>query len=142
MDGQDGVAGVVLVEEQGPEFAVGKGLFEAGQGRLDVGPDVLSLGEELGQDLDLILLFADPSEELEVALEALLFLLERLGGLLVLPDLRRREAQVDRVALGSFMIEVKETPQLFELAEVAVEACPEFGGEVDGAHICQSLTIR
>jgi hypothetical protein len=110
MDGQDGVPGVVLVEEQGPEFAVGKGLFEAGQGRLDVGPDVLSLGEELGQDLDLILLFADPSEELEVALEALLFLLERLGGLLVLPDLRRREALVDRVALGSFMIEVKESP--------------------------------
>jgi hypothetical protein len=110
MDGQDGVPGVVLVEEQGPEFAVGKGLFEAGQGRLDVGPDVLSLREELGQDLDLILLFADPSEELEVALEALLFLLERLGGLLVLPDLRRREALVDRVALGSFMIEVKESP--------------------------------
>jgi hypothetical protein len=110
MDGQDGVPGVVLVEEQGPEFAVGKGLFEAGQGRLDVGPDVLSLGEELGQDLDLILLFADSSEELEVALEALLFLLERLGGLLVLPDLRRREALVDRVALGSFMIEVKESP--------------------------------
>jgi hypothetical protein len=110
MDGQDSVPGVVLVKEQGPEFAVGEGLFEAGQGRLDVGPDVLSLGEELGQDLDLILLFADSSEELEVALEALLFLLERLGGLLVLPDLRRREALVDRVALGSFMIEVKESP--------------------------------
>jgi hypothetical protein len=110
MDGQDGVPRVVLVEKQRAELALGETFFESGEGGLDLGPDVLPLGQELGQDLDLVLLLPNPAEKLEVAFEALLLLLEGLGGLLVLPDLRGREAQVQGIAFGFFMIEVKENP--------------------------------
>jgi hypothetical protein len=94
MDGQDGVPRVVLFEEQGPELAVGKVFFEPQEGGLDFSPDVFSFRVKLCQDLDLVLLFLDLAEERKVALETLLFLLERLGGLLVLPDFRRGEALV------------------------------------------------
>jgi hypothetical protein len=110
VDGQDGVPEVVSLVEQGPELAVGQAFFEAGQSGLDLGADVLALREEFRQDVDLVLLFLDLSEELEVVLEPLFFLLEGLGGLLVLPDLRRSEALVNRFAFGFFMIEVKESP--------------------------------
>jgi hypothetical protein len=72
--------------------------------------DLFALRQKLRQDFDLVLLLLDLSEELEVPLEPLLFLLKGLGGLLVLPDLRGGEALVDRVAFGFFMIEVKESP--------------------------------
>jgi hypothetical protein len=110
VDGQDGVSGVVLFVEQRPELAVGEVLFESGKGRLELGPDALAFRKELDQDFDLVLLVLDLAEELEVALEPLFFLLEGLGGLLVLPDFRRGETLVDRVAFGSFMIDVKESP--------------------------------
>jgi hypothetical protein len=110
VDGQNGVPRVVLLEKEGPELAVREDLFEADQGGLDLGPDLFALRQELGQDVDLVLFVLDLPEELEVALEPLLFLLEGLRGLLVLPDLRRGEALVDRIAFGFFMIEVKESP--------------------------------
>jgi hypothetical protein len=50
----------------------------------------------------------DALEELEVLLEELLLLLERLGQLLVLPDLGRGQAGVYRFELGGLMSEVKE----------------------------------
>jgi hypothetical protein len=110
VDGQDGVPGVVLLEKEGPELAVREGLFEADKGGVDLGPDLFALRQELRQDVDLVLLVLDLYEKLEVSLEPFLFLLKGLGGLLVLPDLRGGEAQVDRVAFGFFMIEVKESP--------------------------------
>jgi hypothetical protein len=110
MEGQDGVPRVVLIVKQGPELAVRETFFETGQGGLDLGPDVLPLGQELRQDLDLVLLLPDPGEKLDVAFEPLFLLLEGLGGLLVLPDLRGGEAQVQGIAFGFFVIEVKENP--------------------------------
>lgn len=110
MDGQDGVPGVILLEKEGPELSVREVLLEADEGGLDLGPDVFALRQEFRQDVDLVLLVLDLSEELEVPLEPLFFLLEGLGGLLVLPDLRRGEPLVDRVAFGFFMIEVKGSP--------------------------------
>jgi hypothetical protein len=87
MDGQDGVAGIVGVIEQGPELGLLEVLLETEDGRVDVRLDALTLGGELGQDLELFLLAEDPLEELEVLLEKLLLLLEGLRGFLVLPDL-------------------------------------------------------
>jgi len=110
VDGQDGVARVVLVVEQGPELAVLQALGEAGEGGLDVGGDVLALGLELRQDVDFILLVLDFGEELDVPLQALFLLLEGLGRLLVLPDLGGGETLVDGFALGFLVIEVKESP--------------------------------
>jgi hypothetical protein len=78
MDGQDGVAGVVRVIEQGSELGLLEVLLEpAGRGG-DVGFDALTLGGELGEDLELFLLAEDLLEELEILFEELLLLLERL----------------------------------------------------------------
>jgi hypothetical protein len=107
---QDGIPGVVLFVEQGAEFAVREVFFEANEGRLNLGPDILTLRQELRQDLDLVLLLLDLAEEVEVPLEQLLFLLEGLGSPLVLPDLGRGQALVDGFPLGFFVIEVKESP--------------------------------
>jgi hypothetical protein len=108
MDGQDGVAGIVGVEEMGPELGLLEVLLEPGDRGSDVGLDALTLGRELGQDLELLLLAEDLAEELDVLLEELLLLLEGLRGFLVLPDLRRGQLDVYRRPIGAFAIEVKE----------------------------------
>jgi hypothetical protein len=108
MDGQDGVARVVRVIEQGPQLGLLEVLLEPAEGRLEVGLDALALGAELGQDLDLLLLAENALEELEVLFEELLFLLQALRGLLVLPDLGGSQAGVYRFKLGRLAIEVKE----------------------------------
>ena len=89
MDGQDGVAGIVLVEEQRPELGLLEVLLEPPDAGLDVGVDGLALGGEFGQDFELLLLADDLPEELDVLLQQLFFLLQGLGGLLVPPDLGR-----------------------------------------------------
>jgi hypothetical protein len=43
MEGQDGVAGVVRIEKEGPEFGFGQLLLQNGEGRGDIGIDVLPL---------------------------------------------------------------------------------------------------
>lgn len=78
MDCQDGVARIVGVVEKGPELRLLEVLLKAGDGGLDVGMDVLTLGREFGQDFELLLLAEDPLEELEVLLDELLLLLEGL----------------------------------------------------------------
>jgi hypothetical protein len=110
VNGQDGVAGVVLVEEQGPELGLLEVLFELADPRFELGLDALPLGGELGEDLELLLLAEDLAEELDVLLEQLLLLLEGLGGFLVLPDLGRGQAGAYRFELGGLAIEVKENP--------------------------------
>jgi hypothetical protein len=104
MDGQDGVARVVLVVEQGPQLGVLEVLLEPPEGRLDVGVDALALGGQLGQDLELLLLGQEAAEELDVLLEELLLLLKGLGGLLVLPDLGRGQAGRGRFELGRLAV--------------------------------------
>jgi hypothetical protein len=108
MDGQDGVAGIVRVIEQGPELGLLEVLLEPAGSGGDVGFDVLALGGELGEDLELFLLAEDLLEELEVLFEELLLLLKGLRGLLVLPDRGRAEPGVYRLPLGGLAIEVKE----------------------------------
>jgi len=108
MDGQDGVPGVIRVIEQGPELGLLEVLLETVDGRAEIGLDVLALGGELGEDLELLLLAADPLEELEVLIQELLLLLEGLRDLLVLPDLGRGQASVYRSELGGLVVEVKE----------------------------------
>jgi hypothetical protein len=104
VDGQDGVAGIVLVVEKGPELGFLKVVLEPGDPGVDVGLDALAFGGELGEDLELLLLAEDPLEELEVLLEELLFLLEGLGGLLVLPGLGRGQPGVRRFEIGRLVI--------------------------------------
>jgi hypothetical protein len=108
MDGQDGVAEVVRIEKEGPELGFGHLLFQNGEGRGDVGIDVLPLLGEFQKDLDLFPLRMDLIIELEVAFEPLLVLLEGLERLLVLPSLGVREAAVQRIEIVFFTIEVKE----------------------------------
>jgi len=110
MNGEDGVAGIVLVAEQGPQLALVKTPFEPLHGGLDLGLDALAFRGELPQDLDLLFGLAELLEELEVLLEPLLLLLEGLGDFLIPPDLRRREADVEGVPLGLLAVEVKESP--------------------------------
>jgi hypothetical protein len=108
MDGQDGVAGIVRIIEQGPELGLLEVFLEPARRRVDVGFDALTFGGELGQDLELLFLAEDLLEELEVLFEKLLLLLKGLRGLLVLPDLGRAEPGVYRLPLGGLVIEVKE----------------------------------
>jgi hypothetical protein len=108
VDGQDRVAGVVLVIEEGPELALLQVLLEASDPGLGVRFDAFALGRELREDFELLLLGQDALEELDVLLEALFLLLEGLRNLLVLPDLGRGQAGVYRVPLGVLVIEVKE----------------------------------
>jgi hypothetical protein len=108
MDGQDGVARVVLVIEQGPELGLLEVALEPDDGRVDVGLDALALGGELGQDLDLLLVAEDALEEQGLLLQELLLLLEGLGRLLVLPDLRRGQLGDYGLKFGVLVIEVKE----------------------------------
>jgi hypothetical protein len=108
MDGQDGVARVVLVIEQGPELGLLEVVLEPDDGRVDVGLDALTLGRELGQNLELFLVAEDALEEQELLLQELLLLLEGLGRLLVLPDLGRGQLDVQGLEFGLLVIEVKE----------------------------------
>jgi hypothetical protein len=108
MDGQDGVARIVRIEEERPELGLLKVLLEPGDRGIDVGPDVLPLGGELGQDLELLLLAEDALEELEVLLEELLLLLEGLGDFLVLPDFGGGQAGAYGRELGALVVQVKE----------------------------------
>jgi len=108
VDGQDGVAGVVPVEEEGPELGLLEIVLEADDGAVDVGLDAFALGRELGQDLELLLVAEDALEELELLFEELLFLLQGLRELLVLPDIGRGQAGVYRLEIGVLVIEVKE----------------------------------
>jgi len=108
VDGQDGVARIVGVEEQSPQLGLLEVLPEPAQDGLSVGLDALAFGRELGQDLDLLLFAEDALEELEVLLEELLPLLQGQGGLLVAPDLGRGQARVYGFELGRLGIEVKE----------------------------------
>jgi len=48
MDGQDSVAGIVRVVEEGPELGVLEVLLEAPDRGFDIGLDVLAFGGELG----------------------------------------------------------------------------------------------
>jgi len=108
MDGQDGVAGVVRIEKEGPELGFGQLLLKNVQGLGDVSIDVLSLLGEFQKNLDLFPLRIDLIEELEVALKPLLVLLKGLERLLVLPSLGVGEPAVQGIEFGFFTIEVKE----------------------------------
>jgi hypothetical protein len=108
MDGQDGIAGIVGVVKEGPELGFLEVLLEPGDGGGEVGLDALALGRKLGQDLELLFLAEDLTEEMDVLFEELLLLLEGLRSLLVLPDLGRGQPDVYRRPFGVLAIEVKE----------------------------------
>jgi len=108
MDGQDGIAGIVGIVEEGPELGLLEVLLEPGDGGGEVGLDALALGRKLGQDLELLFLAEDLTEEMDVLFEELLFLLEGLRSLLVLPDLGRGQPDVYCRPFGVLAIEVKE----------------------------------
>jgi len=108
MDGQNGVAGVIRIEKKCPELRFGQFLLKNGEGRGDVGIDVLPLPGEIQENLDLFLLGVDLVEKPEVAFKPFLVLLEGLERLLVLPTLGIGEAAVQGIEVGFFAIEVKE----------------------------------
>jgi hypothetical protein len=99
VDGQDGIARIVRVEEERPELGLLKVLLETEDRGVDVGLDAFALGRELGQDFELLLLAEDPFEELKVLFEEFFLLLEGLRGLLILPDLGRGQPGVQLLKL-------------------------------------------
>jgi len=105
---QNGVAGVIHVVEQGPELGLLEGLLEPVNGGLGVGLDAFTLGGELDEDIELLLLVEDLLEEPDILLEELFLLLEGLGGFLVPPDLGRGQTGVYGFALGGLAFQVKE----------------------------------
>jgi hypothetical protein len=86
MDRHDRVPRVIVLVEERPELGFGEVLFENGQGLDDVPLDVFSLRRELQENLNFFLLLLDSRVKLQVAFQALLVLLKRLGFFLVLPD--------------------------------------------------------
>ena len=67
-------------------------------------PDAFAFCGELREDFELLFLAEDLPEELDILLEALFFLLEGLGSLLILPDLWGSQAQVNGIPLGVLAI--------------------------------------
>jgi len=90
------------------ELGLAELLLESGQGCGDVGRYVLPLAGELQKHLELLFFPADPFKFLDVADEPFLGLLEGLGALLVLPDLRGSELGVQGIEFGFLAIDVKE----------------------------------
>ena len=108
MDRQDGVPRIVFVVEQGPKLGLLKVGLQPQHGGVDVGLDAFSFGGELGQDLEFLLVAEDALEELKLLLQQPFFLLQGLGGLVILPHLGRGEPGVGRLEIGFLVIEVKE----------------------------------
>ena len=88
MDGEQGAAAVVLLEEQTLQLGLFKALGQRGQGTVELCADVLSFCRQLGQDLDFFLLILQPGEGGDIAFEFFSFLLKELRLLLVLPGFR------------------------------------------------------
>jgi len=109
VDRQDGVPGIVLVIEQRPELGLLQVLVKPADPGLDFRRDAFAFRSELLKDLELLFLAEDLPEEQDVFLEALFFLLEGLGSLLILPDLGGGQAQVNGIPFGVLAIEVKES---------------------------------
>jgi len=89
MDGEQGVADIVLFVKEALQFGLFEALGQCGKGAVELCADVFSLRGQLGQDFDFFLLFLQPGEGGDIALEFFSFLLEPLRFLLILPGLRR-----------------------------------------------------
>jgi hypothetical protein len=108
VDRQDGVPGVVLFCEEGPDLRLGQVLFKAVEGRAEIGVDVFAFFVEFPQDFELFLVLEEFGEKGEVLVEDFLSPLEGLEGFLIVPNLRGGEPAVDGQLFGSLVIEVKE----------------------------------
>lgn len=104
MDRQDGVSGIVFVIKKRPELRLLKVLVKPVDPGLGLRRDVFAFRRELRKDLELLFLAEDLPEEQDVLLEALFFLLQGLGGFLILPDLGGGQAQVNGIPLGVLAI--------------------------------------
>jgi hypothetical protein len=104
VDRQDGAPGVVFVIKKRPELRLLQVLVEPADPGLGFRPDAFAFSGELREDFELLFLAEDLPEELDILLEALFFLLEGLGSLLILPDFGGSQAQVNGIPLGVFAI--------------------------------------
>jgi len=104
VDRQDGVTGIVFVVKKRPELRLLQVLVQPANAGLGFRHDAFAFGGELRQDLEVFFLAEDLSEELDVLLEALFFLLEGLGSLLILPDFGGGQSQVNGIPLGVLAI--------------------------------------
>jgi hypothetical protein len=108
VDRHQGVAGVVLFEEEGLELRLLEPAAEGLQALFELLVDVLALAGELEQDVDIVLGFGQGGKGLDLPLETLAALLEGLEALLVLPDVGGREPLGQNGEPGFFLIVVKE----------------------------------
>ena len=108
MDGQDGVAGVVGLGEEGLELGLGQALGEGGQALPEFRIDGFALLGQLQQNVDLLFLGVEGGQELNFLFQALFDLLQGLRFLLVLPDLGRGELLGQALKLGFLAGQVKE----------------------------------
>jgi hypothetical protein len=108
VDGQDGVEGVVGVEEQGLELGLVEAPAELGDRLGQILLDGLALPAQLEEDVDVLPFALEPFEGLQVAVQALLLLLEGLVFLRVLPGFGLAQLVLDGRGLGSLAVDVKE----------------------------------
>jgi|GEM_PF-3070242 hypothetical protein len=85
MDGQDGVAGVILIEEKRPELGFLEFLFEGAQGPVEVVDDLFAFLGQLQQDFYFFPVIFKLFVELEVFLQLLFSDLQGLELFLVIP---------------------------------------------------------
>ena len=104
MNREQRVAAVILFEEQGLKLRLFKVRCQGCQGALEISADVLSFRGQLGQNLDLFFFFLKAGKSADLALELLLFLLEVLRLLTVLPSLWCRKLSGDRGEIGAFSL--------------------------------------
>jgi len=110
VNGQDGVARVIGVEEEAAQLRLVEGGREGVERFRQVLVDTFALLAQLQKDVDIVASVLQTGIQSEILLQTLLVLVERLGPLLVLPDFGRGQGAVYGLEGGCFAVEVKENP--------------------------------
>jgi hypothetical protein len=104
MDGQNGVPAVIFLEEKSLEFSFFEFFPKNSQGSLKVFSHALTFFSELGEDFDFFLFFFQNAEKLNVPVQLLFFLLQRLEFFLVLPRVRPGQLSIEGFCLRLFAV--------------------------------------
>jgi hypothetical protein len=102
VDGQDGVADVIVLEVQGLHLSLNQPPLQVGQGLGQVGSHLLALGGQLHQDVQLLAFLVKEGEELELLVQLFLALLQGLGGFGIFPDEGRGQLALDGFTFSLF----------------------------------------
>jgi hypothetical protein len=108
MDREDGVSGVVLLVKQRHEFRFIEAFGKRGKPGLDLRDHRLALAGQLEEDVEVLLVPVESGQEIDLAFQPFLFLLEADGFLPVLPDFGLGKLGVQEFETSLFLLEVKE----------------------------------